>query len=136
MNEETQTQLVNINDAEEDGNIVCVDSASGSPNEDLFAMEGNSELPKKSSELSKPRVFCKHETININPEEDEFNEAMGGTDTGEAQSNFDNEFSEFNIGLEQKERKAHFSKIYGPKKHKTPDDLIAMGFGGVEACRE
>lgn len=38
---------------------------------------------------------------------------MGGTDTGELGPDFDNEFSEFNIGYEEKERKAHFSKLYG-----------------------
>lgn len=101
MNQEAQTQLVNIYDAEEAGNIVCIDSGSGSPNEDLFAMEGNSELPKKSPEITKPRLFLKQERNTINPEDDEFNEAMGGMDTGDPnQPNFDNEFSEFNIGLE------------------------------------
>ena len=99
MQSELTHQGANIEDAEEEGNIVCVDSDSnGDPI--MFSKAGADEhtqlriMEESKIEKPKPRIFLKQE-------EEEFGTGLGGMDDGAPQ-----EQSEFNIGYEEKERKA------------------------------
>ena len=124
---ELTQQVVNIEDAEEEGNIVCLDSDSGG-DPIMFSKSGADEHTrerelKESKVVQKPRVFLKQE----NPEE-EFGAGLGGMDDGAPIE----EQSEFNIGYEEKERKAMFENFYGKKKEEPKrqyGDLTKMGFG-------